>query len=164
MNGRESNNSANCVVLRITDELRIDELVKINVEAFTHPWTKEMFLDELRCPNRSYLYAAFTRSRRIAGYCSVWAIEDTLQVNSLAVAVQYQRQGIAGSLLKEIVTLGGKLRSLTISLEVRKSNRVARSLYGRYRFKEIGARAGYYRQPTEDAVILSRCLESRRGV
>jgi len=151
-------------VIRITDESNIARLVEINTEVFTHPWTQDMFLDELSQPQRSYLLAVFGPSRMIVGYCSVWRVADTLQVNSIAVTEAYQGRGIGSALLDEVVTLGQQLRVGSVSLEVRSSNETARGLYRRYRFEETGRRSAYYRQPTEDAVILTRCLESHRGV
>ena len=41
-----------------------------------------------------------------------------------------------------------------ITLEVRRSNQIAISLYKKYDFKEISVRKNYYKNPTEDAVIL----------
>jgi len=151
-------------VIRITDESSIERLVELNTEAFTHPWTKEMFLEEIRRPERSYLLGVFAHSRKVVGYCSVWRVADTLQVNSIAVTETYQGRGVGCALLDEVVTLGRHLAAVSVSLEVRSSNEAARGLYKRYHFKEVGKRSGYYRQPTEDAVILTRHLESDRGV
>lgn len=151
-------------VIRITDESPIARLVEINKEVFTHPWTKKMFLDELSQPERSYLLAVFGPSRMVVGYCSVWRVVDTLQVNSIAVTEAYQGRGIGRALLDKVLTLGQQLRAVTVSLEVRSSNEAARRLYRRFHFKEKGKRGGYYSQPTEDAVILTRRLESHRGV
>ena len=151
-------------VIRITDESPIARLVEINKEVFTHPWTKKMFLDELSQPERSYLLAVFGPSRMVVGYCSVWRVVDTLQVNSIAVTEAYQGRGIGRALLDKVLTLGQQLRAVTVSLEVRSSNEAARRLYRRFHFKEEGKRGGYYSAPTEDAVILTRRLESHRGV
>ena len=43
----------------------------------------------------------------------------------------------------------------TLYLEARESNHAARALYARFGFREIGRRRGYYRKPTEDALVLS---------
>ena len=41
-----------------------------------------------------------------------------------------------------------------VSLEVRESNRPARNLYESYGFAAEAVRKGYYRNPSEDAVIM----------
>ena len=43
-----------------------------------------------------------------------------------------------------------------VSLEVRKSNTPAISLYVKYDFKEMGIRKNFYSKPCEDAVIMTR--------
>ena len=151
-------------VQRITDESCLDDLVAINEEAFTHPWTREMFLDELREPDRSHLLAVFSGNLKVVGYCSVWKVVDNLQVNSLAVAKGYRNRGIGVTLLNAVVALGCELEAVSVFLEVRSSNTVARELYRRLAFNETGHRTDYYAQPVEDAVILCRRLESPRPV
>ena len=44
------------------------------------------------------------------------------------------------------------------TLEVRPSNLVARRLYERYGFREIGRRTGYYQDTREDAVLMAARL------
>ena len=151
-------------VQRIADESCLDDLVAINEEAFTHPWTREMFLDELREPDRSFLLAVFSGDLKVIGYCSVWKVVDDLQVNSIAVAKSYRGRGIGVALLNAVVTLGCELGAVSVFLEVRSSNTVARELYRRLAFNETGYRTDYYSQPIEDAVILCRRLESPRPV
>lgn len=151
-------------MIRLTDDSNIERLVEINAEVFTHPWTREMFLEEIRQADRSYLLAVLAPTRKVVGYCSVWSVADTLQINSIAVSEAYQGQGIGCALLNEVVSLGQQVRAESLSLEVRSSNEAARGLYKRYHFEETGQRNGYYSQPTEDAVILTRRLESDRGV
>ncbi|HXF95509.1 MAG TPA: GNAT family N-acetyltransferase, partial [Gemmatimonadales bacterium] len=50
-----------------------------------------------------------------------------------------------------------------VYLEVRESNTVARRLYRRLGFEEVGRRARYYRRPEEDAVVLRAALVVARG-
>ena len=45
-------------------------------------------------------------------------------------------------------------RAYAISLEVRESNLAARNLYESYGFTAEAVRKGYYRNPSEDAVIM----------
>ena len=93
-----------------------------------------------------------------------WKVVDNLQVNSLAVAKGYRNRGIGVTLLNAVVALGCELEAVSVFLEVRSSNTVARELYRRLAFNETGHRTDYYAQPVEDAVILCRRLESPRPV
>jgi len=151
-------------IVRIVDEGSLDVLVEINNQSFTHPWTRGMFVEELKQLEKSYLLAAVTTNGVIVGYCSVWNIVDHLQINSVAVRLKYRGRGVGLALLNTVVDLGGQLGAANILLEVRRSNAAARTLYRRLAFNEIGQRDAYYSQPIEDAVILSRSLESPNPV
>ena len=94
-------------IVRIVDEGSLDVLVEINNQSFTHPWTRGMFLEELKQPEKSYLLAAVTTNGVIAGYCSVWSIVDHLQINSVAVCLKYRGRGVGLALLNTVVDLGG---------------------------------------------------------
>jgi len=41
----------------------------------------------------------------------------------------------------------------SVFLEVRESNLAARKLYEKLRFKSVGRRTSYYREPQEDAIV-----------
>ncbi len=151
-------------IVRIVDGGSLDVLVEINNQSFTHPWTRGMFLEELKQPEKSYLLAAVTTNGVIVGYCSVWSIVDHLQINSVAVCLKYRGRGVGLALLNTVVDLGGQLGAANILIEVRRSNAAARALYRRLAFRETGRRDAYYSQPVEDAVILSRSLESPNAV
>ena len=47
-----------------------------------------------------------------------------------------------------------------MNLEVRKSNRAARSMYTKLGFSELGIRPGYYENNGEDGVIMKKELKS----
>jgi ribosomal-protein-alanine N-acetyltransferase len=64
--------------------------------------------------------------------------------------------GIASALLRRVLAEGAKMGARRATLEVRRSNDIARRLYERFGFSVAGVRRGYYSQPTEDALVLWR--------
>jgi ribosomal-protein-alanine N-acetyltransferase len=82
---------------------------------------------------------------------SVWqaAAEGEVELLNLAVAEKARRQGV-GRALVEAMT--GK----RIWLEVRVSNERAIRFYESLGFVRRGLRRNYYRDPVEDAVVMSR--------
>ena len=87
----------------------------------------------------------------VAGF-AVWREVDKgeWELLNLAVSPNFRRRGVASRLI-------GKLKEFkvdTIFLEVRESNALARSLYGRHHFLEVGLRKNYYAHPTENAIVL----------
>jgi ribosomal-protein-alanine N-acetyltransferase len=67
-----------------------------------------------------------------------------------------RRTGIGSSLLEFVLKKGRELGARRATLEVRRSNEVARLLYERFGFSVAGVRPGYYSKPVEDALILWR--------
>ena len=72
------------------------------------------------------------------------------------VADGYRRRGIGELLLIAAVEHAVARETETITLEVRKSNAAARTLYEKYGFVEQGIRKAYYSDNREDAVIMTK--------
>jgi ribosomal-protein-alanine N-acetyltransferase len=73
------------------------------------------------------------------------------EILNLAVASAFRRLGIATALLKNELEF-----QATHFLEVRESNVVARTLYRKLGFAEIGTRPDYYNDPIEKAIVMRR--------
>lgn len=72
------------------------------------------------------------------------------EILNLAVAPAKRRQGIATALLRSALAEGAGC----YYLEVRESNCVARQLYRKLGFKEVGIRPSYYQDPEENAIVM----------
>ena len=58
-------------------------------------------------------------------------------------------------IVKQMILESAKRGISVLYLEVRESNRAARELYRACGFEECGVRKGFYRRPTEDAVLMN---------
>ena len=134
----------------------LDAVLAIETDAFTSPWTREMYLAELENVGVSFCYVARDDTGTIVGFCSFWRVLDELHINNLAVAAPYRRCGIATALLTHVLKEGARLGARRSTLEVRRSNEIARHLYERLGFATSGIRRAYYTNPVEDALILWR--------
>ena len=134
----------------------LDAVLAIEAESFTSPWTREMYLAELENVGVSFCYLARDDGGGILGFCSFWRVLDELHINNLAVAPTYRRRGIGTGLLTYVLNEGAKLGAHRATLEVRRSNDVARHLYERLGFATAGVRRAYYTNPVEDALVLWR--------
>jgi ribosomal-protein-alanine acetyltransferase len=83
---------------------------------------------------------------------------DEFEILNMAVSRAHRRSGIASKLLESSLEFSRIAGCVRAYLEVRASNRPAIALYARHGFAECGRRAQYYRDPVEDAVLLSLCL------
>lgn len=134
----------------------LEPVLLIEEASFTNPWTREMYRSELENKGVSFCYVAKDPGGETLGFCSLWRVLDELHINNLAVAPQARRRGIASALLVHVVREGAKQGAKRATLEVRRSNVVARALYERFGFSVAGVRRGYYTKPVEDALVLWR--------
>jgi [ribosomal protein S18]-alanine N-acetyltransferase len=142
-------------LLRQTD---LDAVVSIERDIYPFPWSRGNFLDSLAAGYDAWI---FEQSSGLIGYAIVmWSIDEVHLLNlSVCRSAQGQRWG-AKLLEWLLLELRGR-QARQIYLEVRPSNPVARRLYARAGFEQIGVRKGYYPAPgadREDALVLSRRL------
>jgi [ribosomal protein S18]-alanine N-acetyltransferase len=140
----------------VTSVEGIDEVLAIEEVSFTNPWTREMYLSELRNTGVSFCFLARDETGRSAGFCSFWRVLDELHINNLAVRPDARRCGVASALLTFVLEEGVRLGAQRATLEVRRSNDAARCLYERFGFTVAGLRRAYYTRPVEDALVLWR--------
>ncbi|HKJ57366.1 MAG TPA: ribosomal protein S18-alanine N-acetyltransferase [Nitriliruptoraceae bacterium] len=89
----------------------------------------------------------------IVGFAMTTRQPDEVHLLDIAVAASRRRQGVARHLLARLAAMAMADGATAMTLEVRTSNRPARSLYARVGFVDHGVRPGYYRDG-EDAAIL----------
>jgi [ribosomal protein S18]-alanine N-acetyltransferase len=99
----------------------------------------------------------------IAGYVIAHHAADEGEILNLAVAPAHRGRGVGRDLVERVLALLSEAGVAAVYLEVRESNAVARQLYYHLGFQEVGRRAGYYRRPREDAVILRAAILAVRG-
>lgn len=87
------------------------------------------------------------------GFLIAQEVASEWEIENLAVAGAARRRGLATRLLGEFLNRVRRAGAAAVYLEVRESNRAARSLYEKCAFVESGRRRGYYSQPAEDAIV-----------
>jgi ribosomal-protein-alanine N-acetyltransferase len=93
-----------------------------------------------------------------AGYAILSLVPPEAELESIGVAPQFQRQGIARAMLDDIFVGCVAYGCTSLILEVRESNDAAQALYQAAGFQFVGRRPGYYSFPMEDALVLRREL------
>jgi ribosomal-protein-alanine N-acetyltransferase len=87
------------------------------------------------------------------------SMADEAEILNLVVDASHRRQGIGWRLVQKAIAECKAAGVKRIFLEVRESNDCARRLYARAGFREGGRRREYYREPTEDALVLQHTIE-----
>lgn len=146
-------------VERLTDataDAEIDAVTALEHESFTNPWSRETLVWELRNSDVTRAYLLRNENDRVVAFCLCWVIFDELHINTVAVAPGDRRQGLASSLLRQVIDEAIVAGALKATLEVRASNSAALALYERLGFHIAARRPAYYVKPEEDALILWR--------
>lgn len=140
------------MLIRRMQEDDLEQIIQIEQETFSDPWSEEDFKNSYQDVNNSYLIVEI--DGKIAGYCGYWGIAGEGYIYNVAVKKEYRRQRIGYQMLKALIEQA-KARGITsMTLEVRQSNEAARQLYQSLGFEEAGIRKEFYTKPIEDAVIM----------
>lgn len=133
----------------------VAEIYKIENECFSTPWSENGIAESIENEN-TILYIA-ELDGKTAGYMGVQIFSGEGYVTNVATLKEFRRMGVAKALIKEVM----KNEMEFLTLEVRQSNIPAISLYKSLGFVEVGKRPRFYREPTEDAVLMTRYFDEQ---
>ena len=130
------------------------------------PWQEHSI--QQCCQNENYLNRVYISSQTITGYYIAKQQLDVMELLTIGVQSNTQRQGLGSELLKDLFNYARQHQCSDIHLEVRTSNLIAQKLYQQNEFKAVGIRKAYYpplghscfREPNsrEDAILMTRHL------
>lgn len=138
----------------------LEEVTALEAACFSMPWKYKDFEEVLTNPDRFYLVAEADHVTeampdRILGGCMLTHIVGEGDISNVAVHERYRKNGIAASLMAELLKLGAERYGITaFTLEVRSKNIGARRLYEKYGFESKGIRPNFYEKPKDDAMIM----------
>lgn len=142
-------------VVREAIDADIDRVSVIEQVSFSDPWPRGGFEPLLRAPRCLFVVAQAAPGQSVSGYSVARWVEDEAELLNIAVANEERGKGIGGKLLDHVMAALETKGVRHIFLEVRDSNEAARELYRSRGFRELSRRTGYYRRPTEDAIVLA---------
>jgi len=144
--------------------LRIEQLgpedmaavAELEALCFSTPWKEEQLCAALSSPY--FIVYGLKRQDRLLSYVSLGYTPGEIEILNLATHPETRRQGLARSLLSEVLEKAMGQMPLDEDgravLEVRESNVAARSLYESLGFSIEGRRKAYYQDTGEDALIM----------
>jgi ribosomal-protein-alanine N-acetyltransferase len=142
----------------VVDDADVDAILEIDRVSFPEPWTRAMYEDEQRHPERACLAVWKNPDGVVAGYISFWLVVDEVHINNVAVRPEARTRGIGRALVEWAMREGAGRGATRVLLDVRSANQTARRLYERLGFRQVAVRPGYYGHPPDDALILARDL------
>ena len=146
------------ILIRQMRESDLDSIMEIETKTFSPPWSREAFLLEIT-KNILAKYIVAEINGNVVGYGGIWLIIDEGHITNIAVDEKYRGLGVGNRILEGLIQLCIDRNIKAITLEVRKSNEIAKSLYKKYGFVEHGIRPGYYLDNNEDAIIMWKRIE-----
>ena len=130
----------------------ISEIAKLEREIFSDSWSEDA-IRSLLLSEFSFSFVAL-RDTEIVGYFLGSCIVPEGEIFRIAVAEDYRRRGIGYRLLSEISRRATDDGRECLFLEVRSQNEGARALYRTLGFTEDSVRRAYYKNPTDDAILM----------
>ncbi|MFN0062207.1 MAG: ribosomal protein S18-alanine N-acetyltransferase [Myxococcaceae bacterium] len=175
MTATESRREAAPLHIRRLDESDFERLVALERDAFSHPWSPELLRRELTHTWSTILVAEAVSSqplpkprpeplpeplpkplpKPLIGALIYWRVHDEMHILNVAVAQAARRQGIATQLIERGLEAARASGCVLATLEVRRSNVAAVSLYQRFGFRTVGSRPNYYVDEREDALVMT---------
>lgn len=146
------------VVIRPARADDLDVIAELERQAGAGPlWSRDALGKEWLNP-ATFLRIACSGSRTV-GFIACSAAGGEGEIRRLVVTPAKRRSGVASALLENALAEWRRIEVFRVFLEVRPSNGPARRFYQKHGFIDAGRRAGYYRDPAEDALLLLRRIE-----
>jgi len=138
----------------------IEEVIEIESRSFPVPWSARAYQYELMENDLAHYIVVRPRVKgvpypRIIGYGGFWMELDEAHISTIAVRPRWRGRGIGELLLLSMLEMALRYGARLATLEVRVSNKVARNLYRKCGFQEVGLRRRYYSDNGEDAIIMT---------
>ncbi|QNP58662.1 ribosomal protein S18-alanine N-acetyltransferase [Paenacidovorax monticola] len=134
---------------------RLDQVLDVEQQAYTHPWSRGNFTDAMASGYEAQLLLG---GEELLGYFVAMQGVDEVHLLNITVAPRHQRQGWARVLLDALALWARGRRAQWLWLEVRASNERARLIYETHGYRRVGERKRYYpaaHGQREDAIVMS---------
>jgi ribosomal-protein-alanine N-acetyltransferase len=140
-------------------EKDLPSVMEIENISYPNPWHLSSFKGEIDNRPISNPYVVIYRPlEKIIGYIIYWHIRNEVQISNIAISPDYRQMGVGEGVLRKVLVEMRHKEAAFVFLEVRPSNLTARCLYEKMGFTILGLRKGYYRNPSEDAIVMGKSL------
>ncbi len=138
--------------MRVSD---VDEVTRVENDAYPFPWTRGNFLDSLDSGYDAWVLRE--AAGQLAGYFLLMPVVDEMHLLNITVRPDLQGQGLGSRLMDKVRERAAAAGMASILLEVRPSNQHALAVYRHLGFAQIGMRKNYYPAAAgnrEDAIVM----------
>jgi ribosomal-protein-alanine acetyltransferase len=159
--------AAPSVLIERMSEHDLLEVVEIEEGSGLSHWGWDAYHTELQSRFDSIMLVAREQGVRqpgeqsILGFIVGRCLAGELHVNNVAVRPACRRKGVGQRLLRAVLDWGKKKQASQAVLEVRAGNTAAQELYRAAGFEVVGRRRRYYKDPLEDALLMTVSLKQK---
>jgi len=140
---------------------RVADIAALHARLFNPAWDAESICRLIEHPAAAAFVAQVRDPKAIAGFVIGQIAADQAEIQSIGVAPEWQRRGIARQMVEGLIRAARRAEVARLFLEVAADNAAAIRLYEGLAFVVVARRKGYYArsgsQPV-DALILSLAL------
>ncbi len=143
------------IVIRVAEESDALKLHEYDAEIFSDSWSEKSFLGSISSGSETVPVACSKSGGEIIGYAAVSFIFEEANVNRIAVRDEYRGNGL-GTVLLQWLEDNLPEEVTVYNLEVRESNKYAIEMYEKFGYTVLGRRKNFYRNPAEDALLMTK--------
>lgn len=129
----------------------LSAVAELERHCFCEPWSEKAL--EILLGENAFGFVLLQDGQAVS-YAGMMTVLDEGQITNVATHPDHRHRGCGAAVLKALLGEAEERGLSLISLEVRKSNRDAISLYERAGFRVAGERRNFYKHPTEDAWVM----------
>jgi [ribosomal protein S18]-alanine N-acetyltransferase len=134
----------------------LQAVIELERAAFSNPWSPELLKRELGHEWSTILLVEEPQhtGSGLVGISIFWIVHDEVHLLNIATAPEHRRRGVARAALQATLNEGRGRKCVLATLEVRRTNEPAISLYRSFGFRPVGVRPNYYADEGEDAIVM----------
>ncbi len=136
----------------------VGDIADIEELLFPDPWGERSITDCISTEGAMCFSAV--EDGKVVAYVIGRLIAPEGEIYRVAVRPEKQRRGVGYRLLDFAVKTSMGKGLETLFLEVRSKNIPAIKLYTSYGFRKVGIRRGYYKDPSDDAIVMLKASRS----
>lgn len=147
-------------VVRVMTRGDLDAVMRLDAATPEAPhWTPAVYEGFLSATSPTKRIFVAADGIRTLGFVAAQIIADVCELESIVVDAGARRAGVGTALLAALREWARQRGAIRVELEVRAGNASGVAFYERAGFSTDGQRRNYYREPDEDAVLMSCPLQ-----
>ena len=141
--------------IKLAEREHLSQIAEIESLSLKEAWSESAL--ELFVKDGAFAVVLVCDGRTLS-YCTVMQAPFEAQIINVATHPSCRGRGYARAVIERVIEESNRRGADSISLEVRESNVPAIELYKKLGFDVCGVRKGFYKNPSESALVMVKKL------